>query len=509
MSKPIPAASVVLARAPGSAELLLVQRAENLRFFGGFCAFPGGKVGPTDADLAGRAGGVSPLLLTPQHVAAVRELFEETGILLARRRDGSLPPADPGWAELRRDLLADRLPFADLLARLDLSLHAGDLKPVGTLVTPAFSPMRFDTAFFLGVLPPGQEVDVWPGELTHGIWATPADILDRWQAGEWLISPPTISLLMSIQHAAAVEHLPLGARALFDHLETGALPAIWFSPGILMIPLEVRGLPPATHTNTYLVGTGSRYLIDPAPTDPAEQDRMFAVIDRETAEGLHLAGILLTHHHPDHVGAAVRAAQVYGAPILAHPLTARLLQGKVAIDRELHDGETLDLGPAPHGRGRWALQALHTPGHAPGHLVLWEESYRLLFASDMVSTISSIIIAPPEGDLAQYLDSLRLLLRLPARLLLPAHGPPSARPRFVIEEAIAHRATRENQLIAALQSGPRSIADLLPELYRGLPANLMRLAELQTLAGLQKLQREGRAEETGEGKWQMRPEGPA
>ncbi len=494
----IAAASVILACGPGSAELLRVQRAENLRFFGGFGAFPGGKVGEGDAQLA--AGGPG---LTAQHVAALRELFEETGVLLAHRADGSIPPADPAWAELRRDLLENRLTFADLLARLGLSLRADDLTLIGSLVTPTFSAMRFDTAFFVAALPAGQEADVWPGELTHGEWDTPAGILRRWRAGEMLISPPTVSLLLTIEHASTVESLPTTSRPLFDHLATGALPAIWFSPGVLMIPLAVQGLPPATHTNTYLVGDRVCYLVDPAPTDPAEQERMFAVIDRERAEGTQIAGVILTHHHPDHVGAARRAAEVYRVPILAHPVTARLLAGKVPIDRELHDGEKLDLGPAPHGRGDWALQALHTPGHAPGHLVLWEESYRLLFASDMVSTISSIIIAPPEGDLAQYLDSLRLLLRLPARLLLPAHGPPSARPAFVIEEAIAHRRTREEQLLAALAAGPRSIAELLPELYRGLPANLMRLAELQTLAGLRKLQREGRAEEIGEGRWRV------
>jgi glyoxylase-like metal-dependent hydrolase (beta-lactamase superfamily II)/8-oxo-dGTP pyrophosphatase MutT (NUDIX family) len=497
------AASVVLARAPVSAELLLVQRADNLRFMGGFCAFPGGKVGPADAHLAEAPASDGPgPLLTPQHVAAIRELFEETGVLLAHRSDGTIPPSDPSWNELRRELLADRLSFADLLARLGLSLRADDLKPIGSLVTPAFSPMRFDTAFYLAVLPAGQEMDVWPGELTRGLWGSAGDLLRRWNAGELLISPPTISLLETIQHAI-VEHLPLGARPIFDHLQTAALPTIWFSPGVLMVPLEVKGLPPTTHTNAFLVGNSIRYLIDPGPTDPAEQDRMFAVIDRQRSERAHLAGIILTHHHPDHIGSAVRAARVYGVPILAHAVTAQLLRGKVPIDRELRDGEKLDLGPAPHGKGHWSLQAIHTPGHAPGHLVFWEESYRLLFAADMISTISSVIIAPPEGDLAQYLDSLRLLLRLPARLLLPAHGSPSARPAFVIEEALAHRRTREEQLLTALKESPRSIVELLPELYRGLPANLMRLAELQTLAGLQKLQREGRAEAIGEGKWRL------
>jgi glyoxylase-like metal-dependent hydrolase (beta-lactamase superfamily II) len=193
-------------------------------------------------------------------------------------------------------------------------------------------------------------------------------------------------------------------------------------------------------------------------------------------------------------------------PVFAHPLTAQAQRGKVSVSKEVHDGDVLDLGPAPHGRGRWHLQAVHTPGHAPGHLAFYEPSYQLLFVGDMVSTISSIIVAPPDGDLIVYLASLRLLQRYPARLLLPAHGPVSARPAVVLDEALAHRAKREEQLIGALGagSGPRSVADLGLELYRGLPANLLRLAELQIQAGLLKLEREGRARRVGEG-WRPAP----
>src|SRR5262249_33001183 len=159
--------------------------------------------------------------------------------------------------------------------------------------------------------------------------------------------------------------------------------------------------------------------------DPGEQRRLFAVLD-----GRRLDAVVLTHHHPDHVGAANACAERYRVPILAHPWTARALAGRVPVTPELHDGQRPDLGPAPHGRGRWHLEALHTPGHAPGHLAFHEPAYQLLFTGDMVSTLSSVVIAPPEGDLAAYLESLRRLAGYPARLLLPAHGPVSARPGF-------------------------------------------------------------------------------
>src|SRR5262249_17651568 len=130
--------------------------------------------------------------------------------------------------------------------------------------------------------------------------------------------------------------------------------------------------------------------------------------------------------------------------------------------------------------------------------------YRLLFAGDMVSTLSSIIVAPPQGNLAQYLDSLRRLRNLPARLLLPAHGSPSARSAHVIDENLAHRAKREVQLLDVLAAGPRRIRDLTAEIYRGLPAESLPLGELQLLAGLEKLRHEGRVRQTGE-VWQLAP----
>jgi glyoxylase-like metal-dependent hydrolase (beta-lactamase superfamily II) len=151
---------------------------------------------------------------------------------------------------------------------------------------------------------------------------------------------------------------------------------------------------------------------------------------------------------------------------------------------------------------------LHTPGHAPGHLAFYEPHYRLIFAGDLVSTLSSVVIAPPDGDLAVYLESLGRLRSLDCRLLLPAHGSASARPRETIDECLAHRAKREEQLLAALASGPRTVAELVPELYRGLPEGLTRLAALQVLAGLRKLEGEGRARASADGgreDWRLLP----
>lgn len=495
------AASVLLVRGSDPLEIYSVRRSESLRFFGGFVAFPGGKVAPSDADsqlVPGAAVNRAPSDDPARHVTAVRELFEETGILIARRPDGTFPPSSPELDGSRRDALEGLRSFGQILTDLNLSVWESDLTPVGRLVTPAFTATRFDTAFFLAQAPPGQEAVVWPGELQDGGWTTAAAILDRWARGDDQVSPPSVAILQALRGlslAQAADRL----GTMFESLNSGRIHPIFFAPAVQLIPLRTQGLPPSTHTNAYLVGTGPVYLLDPGPTDPAEQERLFEVLDEQRAEGRSLTAVVLTHGHSDHVGAVNACSGRYRVPVLAHPLTAQALKGEVAVDRVIQDGERLDLGTLPAGGGPWHLEAIHTPGHASGHLAFFEPHYRLLFAGDMISTQSSVVIAPPDGDLAVYLASLRRLQSLPARLLLPAHGGPTSRVRQTIAEALAHRAKREEMLVEALAKGPRTVADLALEIYRGVPDELMRFASWQILAGLTKLQREGRATSGGEG----------
>jgi ribonuclease/clavin/mitogillin len=251
-SVPAEAASVLLTRGRGSPDVYVVRRAEALRFFGGFHAFPGGKV---HADDDACLPGATPLDL--RRVTVVRELFEETGVLIARHADGSFPHIGPELEQLRRDLLEDRGCFSAFLARAGLAVRREDLDYVGSLTTPPFTTMRFDTAFFVAHLPPGQEPIIWAGELDAGRWVSAEDLLIGWARGECLVSPPTLALLEAVR-GRAIDELPTRVAPLFAELERGAIHPIWFSPGVQMIPLRTIALAPSTHTNAFLVGTGPR-----------------------------------------------------------------------------------------------------------------------------------------------------------------------------------------------------------------------------------------------------------
>ena len=492
-----PAASVLLARGPGSREILAILRGAQLRFFGGFWAFPGGKLASEDEN---------PEALDPtlhaRRVAACRELFEETGILIARHPDGAFPARSADLDACRQALLDGKLAFSRMLAERRLCIRDDDFHLIGEITTPAFAAVRYATTFFTAQLPGNQHADIWPGELERGEWVAAADMLARWRRGEVWLTPPTAMTLQTLGDHP-IEDAPALLAPLLERLAHGAEHPIFFAPCVRMLPLKTAALAPSTHTNAYFVGNGPRYLLDPGPDEPAEQARLCDVIDEDVKTGQTLTAVILSHHHRDHVGAAALCAERYRLPIWAHEATARKLQDRVVIARQLRHGDRVDLGPCPADGRPWSLDVVHTPGHASGHLAFADSHYGLLFAGDMVSMLSSMVIAPPDGNLSLYLQSLRLLRELPCRMLLPSHGNVSTNPAQVLDDAIEHRAKRERQLLDTLAEGPALIAELTERMYRGTPEPLMEFARAQVLAGILKLQEEGKARPVDQDRWQL------
>ena len=266
------------------------------------------------------------------------------------------------------------------------------------------------------------------------------------------------------------------------------------APGIRVLALRTPTLPPAAHTNSYLVGPdqGPQLVVDPGSPYPDQQSVLERAISEEADAGRPLEMVLLTHHHGDHVGGAVALAARFNVPIAAHANTARRLKGRVDVTLELVDGEQVN-----------GVTCIYTPGHADGHLC-----YELGDASivgDMVAGIGWILIDPVEGNMAHYLASLQTLLDRPAKRLLPAHGPMIDDGPSKLREYIAHRTMREDRVAAALAGKTdAALTDLMPQAYADTPKLLWPLAERSLRAHLDKLVGEGRAREVGPGRWTAR-----
>jgi len=221
-------------------------------------------------------------------------------------------------------------------------------------------------------------------------------------------------------------------------------------------------------------------VIDPGPGEPAEQRRLFELLDTHAAEGRPPRAVWLTHAHPDHVGAVATVAERYRIPVRAHPLAAERVPARI---EPLGEGDRL---------GRFLVLA--TPGHARDHLAFLDEESGALLCGDMVSTLSTIVIDPPEGDMAEYVRQLSRLAALAPRTLYPAHGPPVPDGAGKLEETIAHRQAREGLVLAALAE-PGTLEEITARAYTDTPAVLHPVAARSCLASLLKLENEGRARE--------------
>ena len=262
------------------------------------------------------------------------------------------------------------------------------------------------------------------------------------------------------------------------------------SPMVRRIVANNPGMMTGPGTNTYLVGIDEIAVIDPGPADDAHLDAIAG------CGGDRIRWILLTHTHEDHSPGAVGLRKRTGAPVLGFgPGHGK---GKVRLDDTLADGDVIEAT-------EFHLTAIHTPGHASNHLCYLLNEERTLFTGDHLMQGSTVVISPPDGDMAAYLESLERVKAIRPRLraIAPGHGHVITDPIAAIDEVIEHRLAREAQVLEELRSrGTATVTELVEAIYTDVPAELHPVARRTVWAHLRKLAAEGAV--TGErldGKW--------
>ena len=527
---PRPAATVLLLRDAGGdsgnsgIEVLMTRRSATASFAPGAYVFPGGGIDAADAQahrIAARRPTQSDLHLT-QAIAAIRESFEELGVLLAHHADGR-PANDGDIATLRRDQ-----PFAAQCEALGLQLSADQVYVLAHWITDRDLPRRFDVPFLVARMPPDQRPVADETEQFEPVWVRPADALARHAAGDFFIIFPTIRTLQRLQHFNTVDAVlqacagesPLwtscpragllrGAEARFmehesaygelelvspdgqllHHLDWNTGEPVRLLHNLTRLTAPNPGVMTGPGTNSYLVGNPhTGYIaIDPGPNDAEHLQKLW-----RTANG-DIRLIVCTHSHPDHSpGARPLQALCEGKPpILGLPSAPTSRPASAFVpDRALTDGEQLCLkgGDAPH-----TLQVLFTPGHAANHLCLVLLEDGLLFSGDHILNGSTTVVDPPDGNMTDYLDSLDRLSAACDRhsidFILPAHGYVLGAARQAIAKLKAHRLQREAKVMKAMRERPGgSMEDWVALAYDDVPPRMWPVAQRSLLAHVQRLE---------------------
>src|SRR5574337_348893 len=542
---------VVLRRAEPGLQVLLMRRAPRPGdIHSGASVFPGGLVDAGDGEGAALCAGLDDAQASRRlglpagglayWFAAMRECFEEAGLLYAAAQDRSLLGAAQlaAIAGERAALNRREVTMAAICRRFDVRLAADRLLYLDHWLTPLGVPKRYDTRFFVTEAPALQAASHDDHETADRQWMRPAEALQRRR--ELKLAPPTWKILELLDRLgsvdAALDHarrltevrctmprLARGAKGLqvvmpdepayaeigrcdpqglgAHSCELAPGPAVRLSSRLIRVTAPNGSIMTGPGTNTYLIGGGPSNewaALDPGPDDAAHVDAILAA-----APG-PIRWIFVTHTHKDHSPAAQALKARTGAPLHGMAaLHAEWQDTAFVPDVPLKGGETFVL-PGPDGGS--TLHVLHTPGHAGNHLCYRFDEERLLFTGDHVMQGSTVVINPPDGDMGAYLRSLRELLALDLDWLAPGHGFLMPEPRRAMQAIIDHRLKREAKVLAALPgAASRTTDELLAVVYDDVPPMLKAVARRSLLAHLLKLRDDGQVAGGDDRQWRRAP----
>ena len=513
---------MLLRSGPSGMETLLLQRTQGAAFLGGAYVFPGGSLDPADAK-AHRVVGLDDAQASRRlglasggiayYVAAVRECFEEAGVLLACDAEGKPIDKERGAALVEHR----NRPFLEFLEAEDLYIPAGSLAYYGHWITQPGRSRRFDARFFVALAPEGQAGAHDATETVHHVWINPLEALERSKRGELELVHATQQTLFDLgrfsdpraahEYAMNLPEIPTNRACLaqgkegkrvFRRTDPQYCEIHWSDPEetgqttydlIPGVPKRLDrhvtrliapnpGMMTGPGTNTYLVGEKDLAVIDPGPAIDSHIEKILSMGK--------VRWILCTHTHMDHSPAAAAIKAATGAKILGR-LPPAGQDASFAPDQVLSHGDRVQAGGV-------TFRAIHTPGHASNHLCYLLEETKMLFTGDHVMQGSTVVINPPDGDMRAYLASLDLLLKEELAILAPGHGYLIGEPHHEVRRLVQHRLKREGKVRAAITKlGEPTLEEMLPLVYDDVSPRLHGWAARSLTAHLQKLVAEGAA----------------
>jgi glyoxylase-like metal-dependent hydrolase (beta-lactamase superfamily II)/8-oxo-dGTP pyrophosphatase MutT (NUDIX family) len=466
--------------------MLMGLRHPDVPTFPEFWAFPGGGVSKEDVEYARkRSGHGDDDQSLESLVTLFREVVEETG--LSKSKDG-------GWvivpSHVRKKLIEGPGAWTEALAEGMIHVDTSGASLVTERTTPPLAPVRYTNRFYhihLGEYAPEPEHPPGRSEFTEFKWWDPEDILEQWRQGTARMAPPQVTFMRDI-----VDRCREG-RGILEILSdlAGKPPMgahkIEFAPGVECLPIPTATLPPATHTNCFIIGQGDELLlVDPAIQDGEGQAIIVERLNELESNSKRIKSILYTHRHTDHIGDRARIKEIVDVEVLGTSETLAAIGGGTVI----REGDIIDLGD----NLPWTV--IETPGHCPGMVSLISKSG--LLSADNVTMVGTILVPSADGDMHQYMNGLERLHALNPNLLFPSHGPVCAAPMRVLSRTLKHRKESHSKVLNAVNMGLNRLADIAMSAYKNVPDAPESLVLDQTLSHLRGLVKEGLVVEEGD-----------